>query len=55
MTSTPQVRKNNIEEQTNSFLLKYDRLIYVFEEMQKSIQDVIGDVYCPICPREKCI
>ena len=28
---------------------------YIFEETKKSIQDVIGYVYCPTCPKEKCV
>ena len=35
--------------------LKLGQGIQVFEETQKSNQDVIGDVYCPICPMEKCV
>ena len=27
--------------------------MYNFEETKKSIQEVIGDVYCPTCPNEK--
>ena len=35
------------EEQTNSFFLSHGQGVYIFEESPKSIQDVIGDVYCP--------
>ena len=45
------------EEQTNSFFLSLGQGVYVFEERPKSIQDVIGDVYCPgkyYFNREKC-
>ena len=45
------------EEQTNSFFLSLGQGVYIFEVSPKSVQDVIGDVYCPgkFCPnREKC-
>ena len=42
-----QVRKLLFEDQTNSFFLSFDQGVYIFEESPKSIQDVIGDVYCP--------
>ena len=45
------------EEQTNSFFLSLGQGVYIFEESPKSIQDVIGDVFCPgeFCfNREKC-
>ena len=29
--------------------MKCDQGVQVFEETQKSIQDIIGDVYCPTC------
>ena len=35
------------EDQTNSFFLSLGQGVYIFEETPKSIQDVIGDVYCP--------
>ena len=35
------------EDLTNSFLLSFGPGVYIFEESSKSIQDVIGDVYCP--------
>ena len=52
-----QVRKIPFEEQTNSFFLSFGQGVYIFEDFPKSIQDVIGDVYCPgnYCfKREKC-
>ena len=52
-----QVRNILFEEQTNSFFLSLGRGVYVFEERAKTIQEVIGDVYCPgeFClNREKC-
>ena len=52
-----QVRNILFEEQTNSFFLSLGPGVYVFEESPKSIQDVIGDVFCPgeFClNREKC-
>ena len=55
--SVCQVRNIPFEEQTNSFFLSLGQGVYIFEETPKSIQDVIGDVYCPgkYCSnREKC-
>ena len=55
--SVCQVRNNPFEDQTNSFFLSHDQGVYIFEESPKSVQDVIGDVYCPgkYCSnREKC-
>ena len=55
--SVCQVRNIPFEEQINSFLLSLGQGVYIFEENPKSIQDVIGDVYCPgeLClNREKC-
>ena len=52
-----QVRNIPFEEQTNSFFLSLGQGLYVFEESPKSIQALIGDVYCPgnYCSnREKC-
>ena len=52
-----QVRNIPFEEQTSYLFLSLGRGVYVFEESPKSIQDVIGDVYCPgkYCfNREKC-
>ena len=45
------------EDQTNNFSLSFGQGVYIFEESPKTIQDVIGDVYCPgkYCfNREKC-
>ena len=42
-----QVRKIPFEDQTNSLFLSLCQGVYVFEENPKSIQDVIGDEYCP--------
>ena len=47
----------SFEDQTNSFFLSFDQGVYIFEENPKSIQDVFGDVHCPVkyCSnREKC-
>ncbi len=47
----------SFEDQTNSFFLSLGAGVYIFEESPKSIQDVIGDVYCPgeyCLNREKC-
>ena len=55
--SVCQVRNIPFEEQTNSFFLSFGQGVYIFDESPKSIQDVIGDVYCPgkYCfNREKC-
>ena len=52
-----QVRNIPFEDQTNSFFLSLGRGVYIFEENPKSIQDVIGDVFCPgdyCLNREKC-
>ena len=52
-----QVRNIPLEEQTISFFLSLGQGVYIFEERAKSIQEVIGDVYCPgkYCfNREKC-
>ena len=51
------VRNIPFEDQTNSFFLSFGQGVYIFEESPKSIQDVIGDVYCPskYCfNRDKC-
>ena len=45
--SVCQVRNIPFEEQTNSIFLSFGQGVYVFEERPKSIQEVIGDVYCP--------
>ena len=55
--SVCQVRKIPFEDQTNSFFLSLGQRVYIFEENPKTIQDVIGDVYCPggyCLNREKC-
>ena len=55
--SVCQVRNIPFEDQTNSFFLSLGRVVYIFEESPKSIQDVIGGFYCPgkYCSnREKC-
>ena len=55
--SVCQVRNVPFEEQINSFFLSLGQGVYLFEESPKSIQDVIGDVYCPAkscLNREKC-
>ena len=45
--SVCQVRNIPFEEQTNSFFLSLGQGVYIFEERSKSVQEVIGDVYCP--------
>ena len=45
--SVCQVRNIPFEDQTNSFLLSFGQRVYIFEERTKSIQAVIGDIYCP--------
>ena len=40
------VRNILFEDQTNSFFLSLGQGLYIFEESPKSVQDVIGDVYC---------
>ena len=55
--SVCQVRNIPLEEQTNSIFLSLGQGVYIFEENPKSVQDVVGDVYCPgeFClNREKC-
>ena len=55
--SVCQVRNILFEDQINSFFLSLGPGVYIFEESPKSIQDVIGDVYCPVVyclNREKC-
>ena len=44
--SVCQVQNIPFEDQTNSFFLSFGAGV-VFEESSKSIQNVIGDVYCP--------
>ena len=55
--SVCQVRNIPFEDQTNSFFLSLCHGVYIFEEIPKSVQGVIGDVfgagkYCS--NREKC-
>ena len=45
--SVCQLRNISFHEQKDSFFLSFGRGVYTFEEKSKSIQDVIGDVYCP--------
>ena len=45
--SVCQVRNIPFESQTNYFFLSLGQGVHSFEENPKSIQDVIGDVYCP--------
>ena len=55
--SVCQVRNILFEDQTNSFFLSLCQGDYIFEESPKSVQDVIGDVFCPgkyFLNREKC-
>ena len=55
--SVCQLRNIPFEDQTNSFFLSLGQGVYIFEECPKSVQDVIGDVYCPgkYCSnKEKC-
>ena len=55
--SVCQVRNIPFEDQTNSFFLSFGAGVYIFEESAKTVQDVIGDVYCPgkyCLNREKC-
>ena len=55
--SVCQVRNIPFEDQTSSFFLSFGQGVYIFEESPKSIQDVIGDVYCPgkyCLNRQKC-
>ena len=42
-----QVRIILFKDQTNSFFLSFGQRAYISEESLKSIQDVIGDVFCP--------
>ena len=55
--SVCQVRNLPFEDQTISFFLSLGQGVHIFEESPKSVQDVIGEVYCPgkYCSnREKC-
>ena len=52
-----QVLNIPFEDQTKSFFLSFGQGLFIFEESLKSIQDVIGGVYCPgkyCLNREKC-
>ena len=53
--SVCQARNIPFEDQTNSFFLSFGAGVYIFEESVKTIQDVIGDVYCPrkYCLKER--
>ena len=55
--SVCQVRIIPFKDQRNSFFLSLGQGFYIFEENPKSVQDIIGDVYCPgkcCLNREKC-
>ena len=41
------MHKIPFEEQINSFFLSLGQGVYISEERPKSVQEVIGDVYCP--------
>ena len=45
--SVCQVRNIPFEKQIKSFFLSLAQGVYIFEERPKSVQEVIGDVYCP--------
>ena len=45
--SACQVPNIPFEEQINSFFLSFGQGVYIFEERPESVQEVIGDVYCP--------
>ena len=45
--SVCQVGNILFQEQTNSFFLSLGQGVYIFEEGLKSVQEAIGDVYCP--------
>ena len=53
--SVCQVRNIPFEDQINSFFLSLGQGVYIFKERSKSVQEVIGDVYCPTCRNEKCV
>ena len=56
-TSVCQVRSVPFEGQKDSIFWSFGQRVYVFEGSLKSVQDVIGDVYCPgksCSNREKC-
>ena len=51
------VRNNTFEDQTNSLFLSLGQGVYIFEEHPKSIQNVLGDMFCPgeyCLNKEKC-
>ena len=52
-----QVRNVPFQGQTNSFSVKFGWGICNFEELQGSIQVIIGNVFClgGFCPRQKCV
>ena len=55
--SVCQVRKIPFQHQTRSILLSFHQEVDIFEESPKSVQEVIGDVYCTdkyCSSREKC-
>ena len=55
--SVCQVGNIPFEDQGNSFFLSLGQGVYIFEESPKSVQDIIGDIYCPgkyFSNREKC-
>ena len=45
--SVSQVRNIPCEDPTNSSFSSFGSAVHIFEESLKSIQNVIGDVYCP--------
>ena len=45
--SVCQVLMIPFEDQTISFFSSLGQQVYIFEESPKSVQDVIGNVYCP--------
>ena len=52
-----QMRNIPFEDQTNSFFVSLGQVVHIFEKNPKSIQDFIGEVYCPgeyCLNREKC-
>ena len=53
--SVCQVSNIPFEDQINSFFLSLGQGVYIFKERLKSVQEVIGDVYCPTCRNEKCV
>ena len=55
--SVCQVRNSPFEDQRNSFFMSLGQGVYIFEENPNSVQEDIGDVYCPgkyCLKREKC-